>query len=169
MQAIPLLHEGVAERGLFLVLRRFKSNSREISINKLKRIVEENKGGKMHITIPITPVSKKNHQQIIMNPKTKRPMVIPSKQYRQYEKDCGAFLNPLPFTCIEEPVNVKCLYYMPTHRRCDLVNLQEATLDVLVKYGIIADDNSNIVASMDGSRVLYDKENPRTEIEIELL
>ena len=121
----------------------------------------------MHITIPITPITKKNHQQII---KAKgHYMVIPSKQYRQYEKDCGAFLNPLPFTCIEEPVNVKCLYYMPTHRRCDLVNLQEATLDVLVKYGIIADDNSNIVASMDGSRVLYSKEFPRTEIEIELL
>jgi Holliday junction resolvase RusA-like endonuclease len=49
------------------------------------------------------------------------------------------------------------------------VNLQESTLDVLVKYGILADDNSNIVASMDGSRVLYSKENPRTEIEIELL
>jgi Holliday junction resolvase RusA-like endonuclease len=58
---------------------------------------------------------------------------------------------------------------MPTHRRCDLVNLQESTLDVLVKYGILADDNSNIVVSMDGSRVLYSKENPRTEIEIELL
>ena len=123
----------------------------------------------MHITIPITPVSKKNHSAIIYNPKTKKPMLIPSKQYRQYEKDCGAFLNPLPFTCIEQPVNVKCLYYMPTHRRCDLVNLQESTLDVLVKYGILADDNSNIVASMDGSRVLYDKENPRTEITIELL
>ena len=49
----------------------------------------------------------------------------------------------------------------------DLVNLQEATLDVLVKYGVILDDNSNIVASMDGSRVLYDKNNPRTEIDIE--
>jgi hypothetical protein len=36
----------------------------------------------------------------------------------------------------------------------------------LVAYGIIADDNSNIVASMDGSRVLYDRENPRTEIYI---
>jgi Holliday junction resolvase RusA-like endonuclease len=55
---------------------------------------------------------------------------------------------------------------MPTKRRVDLVNLQESTLDVLVAYGIIADDNSNIVASMDGSRVLYDKQSPRTEIYI---
>jgi hypothetical protein len=35
-----------------------------------------------------------------------------------------------------------------------------------VKYGVIEDDNSNVVVSVDGSRVLYDKENPRTEVEI---
>lgn len=31
---------------------------------------------------------------------------------------------------------------------------------------ILADDNRNIVASVDGSVVLYDKENPRTEVTI---
>ena len=55
---------------------------------------------------------------------------------------------------------------MPTHRRVDQVNLLEATLDILVEYGVLADDNSNIVVSHDGSRVLYDKNNPRTEITI---
>ena len=118
----------------------------------------------MHITLGIAPITKKNHQQIV---KVKgKSIVIPSKQYKQYEKDCGAFITQIPFSAFEEPVNVKCIYYMPTRRRVDLVNLEEATLDVLVKYGILADDNSNIVASMDGSRVLYSKEFPRTEIEI---
>lgn len=121
----------------------------------------------MHITIPIAPVTKKNHSQIVKV--NGRPLVIPSKQYRQYEKDCGFFIDQIPFTTYDCPVNVKCEYYMATHRRVDLVNLQEATLDILVKYGVLMDDNSNIVASMDGSKVLYDKENPRTEIEIELL
>ena len=37
-------------------------------------------------------------------------------------------------------------------------------MDILVDAGILEDDNSNIVAGHDGSRVLYDKENPRTEI-----
>lgn len=69
-------------------------------------------------------------------------------------------------TKIDFPVNVKCLYYMPTRRIVDMVNLEEATLDILVKYGVLQDDNSKIVASMDGSRVLYDKLRPRTEIEI---
>ena len=121
----------------------------------------------MHIVIPLEPRTKKNHQQIIST--NGRPLVIPSKQYKQYEKDCGIFIDNLPFTTYDVPVNVKCEYYMGTRRRVDLVNLQEATLDVLVKYGVLVDDNSNIVASMDGSRVLYDKENPRTEIWIEEL
>lgn len=121
----------------------------------------------MHITIPLEPKTKKNHQQII---EVKgRPLVIPSKQFKQYEKECGFFIDALPFTTIDVPVNVKCVYYMATKRRVDLVNLQEATLDVLVKYGVILDDNCNIVASMDGSCVKYDKENPRTEIDIELI
>jgi Holliday junction resolvase RusA-like endonuclease len=118
----------------------------------------------MQIVIPITPVTKKTHQQII---KAKgRLMVIPSKQYREYEKACAEFIPQMPFNMFDCPVNVKCLYYMPTHRRVDLVNLLQCTCDILVKYGILKDDNSNIVVSMDGSRVLYSKEHPRTEIEI---
>lgn len=46
-------------------------------------------------------------------------------------------------------------------------NLIEAAHDVLVAGKIIADDNYTIIASVDGSRVLYDKSNPRTEIFIE--
>lgn len=118
----------------------------------------------MHITLGIEPRSKKNHQQIIQV--KGRPLVIPSKEYKQYEKDCAAFIDMVPFSTFDCPVNVKCVYYMRTKRRVDLVNLQEATLDVLVKYGVILDDNVNIVASMDGSKVLYSKEFPRTEIEI---
>ena len=48
----------------------------------------------------------------------------------------------------------------------DAVNLLQAVCDILVKYNVIADDNSNIIASFDGTRVLYDKEKPRTEITI---
>lgn len=120
----------------------------------------------MHITLGIEPKTKKNHQDIIYNKKTKRRMVIPSKQYRDYEKACAEFIPQMPFNTFDCPVNVECVFYMSTRRRVDLVNLEQAILDILVKYGILLDDNSNIVASMDGSKVLYSKENPRTEIEI---
>lgn len=45
-----------------------------------------------------------------------------------------------------------------------LSNLQEAADDILVAYGILADDCYRIVASHDGSRCLVDRDRPRTEI-----
>lgn len=120
----------------------------------------------LHFTIYLPPVTKKNSQQIIINKSTGRPMIIQSKRYRDYEKECGWFIQGKGEK-INEPVTVKCLFYMPTKRRVDLTNLLNAILDILVKYEVIADDNSNIVYSVDGSRVLYDKENSRTEVTIE--
>lgn len=55
---------------------------------------------------------------------------------------------------------------MPTRRRCDLTNMLEAVDDIMVKYKLLQDDNCKIIVGHDGSRVLYDKENPRTEITI---
>ena len=118
----------------------------------------------MKIVIQIPPTTKKNSQQIVW--KNGRPIIIPSAKYKMYEREARAFLTPVEAP-INYPVNVKCLYYMPTRRRVDLVNLQECTLDVLVKYGVLEDDESKIVVSMDGSRVFYDKKNPRTEVIIE--
>ena len=67
---------------------------------------------------------------------------------------------------IDYPITLRCIYYMPTRRKVDLCNLLEATCDMLVHHKVISDDNSGIVCSHDGSRVYYDKENPRTEVEI---
>ena len=61
---------------------------------------------------------------------------------------------------------LKCLFYMPTARKVDLTNLLEAADDALVTAGVLADDNSKIVVSHDGSRVLLDRDKPRTEIYI---
>lgn len=84
----------------------------------------------IQITIPITPVTKKNHQQIMRSSKTGKPFVMPSR------------------------------------RRVDLTNLLESADDALVAAGVLADDNSQIIVSHDGSRVLYDKDSPRTEVTI---
>ncbi|MDY3118203.1 MAG: hypothetical protein SOW18_01545, partial [Peptoniphilus sp.] len=64
-------------------------------------------------------------------------------------------------------LNLQCLYYMPTRHKVDLVNLLEATCDILVAAGLIEDDNCNVLAGYDGSRVRYDKENPRVRIVLE--
>lgn len=123
---------------------------------------------KLNIKIELPPVTKKNSQRIVNVKRGGKivPMIIPSARYKAYEKDAGWFLNRFAEMDISEPVNVKALYYMPTRRRVDLTNLHEALHDVLVKYRILEDDNSKIIVSTDGSRVLYDKDNPRTEITI---
>lgn len=124
-----------------------------------------------HYTIPLPPVTKKNSSQIIFTgakcpvcKRGKNVRLLPSKQYREYEEAalwCLQRKEP-----ITTPVNVKCLFYMPTARRVDLVNLLEAACDVLVAAGVLEDDNSDIVYSHDGSLVFIDRENPRTEIYI---
>ena len=124
-----------------------------------------------HYTIPLPPVTKKNSSQIIFTgakcPVCKRgrlARLLPSKKYREYEEAalwCLQRKEP-----IVTPVNVQCLFYMPTARKVDLTNLLEAADDALVTAGVLADDNSKIVASHDGSRVLLDRERPRTEIYI---
>ena len=116
-------------------------------------------------TIHGAPRTKKNSQQILINQKTRRPFVMPSKAYKEYEALCLSQLRKKE-TPISSPVNVECVYYMPTLRRVDLCNLLEATCDILTRAGVLADDNSDIVVSHDGSRVLYDKNYPRTEITI---
>jgi Holliday junction resolvase RusA-like endonuclease len=117
----------------------------------------------IEITVPLAPVTKKNSMRIVRNRKTGKRRIMPSQQYMDYETEavwhCKKARVQRP---IEEPVEVKCLFYMPTRRRVDLTNLLESIDDVLVRAGVLKDDHSGIIVSHDGSRVLYDKDNPRT-------
>lgn len=92
--------------------------------------------------------------------------MAPSEAFMQYQEKC-LWQIKRPYNPITARVNVRCVYYMATRRKVDLANLIEATCDILVKAKVLADDNSQIVAAHDGSRVDYDKKNPRAEIWIE--
>ena len=120
----------------------------------------------MELTLHGRPITKKNSQRIVSI--GGRPRVIPSAQFMDYEKSClfQIRMARVGGLKISSPVNVRCVYFMPTRHRVDLVNLLEATCDILVAAGILEDDNSNIVASHDGSYVNYDKYDPRVEISI---
>lgn len=118
----------------------------------------------MTIILPGEPRTKKNSGQIIMS--GGKPRLLPSKPYKEYRECCLWRIPGWQKTRINYPVNMKCVYYMATKRKVDLVNLIEATCDILVDAGVIADDNSKIVVSHDGSRVKLDRDNPRAEITI---
>ena len=120
----------------------------------------------IRFVLPVRPATKKNSGQIVM--RGSYPVLLPSKQYLQFEKDTQPyFLNVKKQTgIINFPVNIECNFYMETHRKVDLCNLLNAVDDAMVKAGLIIDDNRDIIAAHDGSRVFYDKANPRIEITI---
>jgi Holliday junction resolvase RusA-like endonuclease len=114
-------------------------------------------------TIPLCPRTKKNSGRIVHNGRYHK--LLPSEAFEQYQNDAGWYI-PNRGLKINYPINVKALYYMQTRGIVDLNGLNQGLHDVLVHYGVLKDDNSRIIVGTDGSKVLYDKENPRTEIEI---
>lgn len=119
----------------------------------------------MKLCIEGALVTKKNSMKIVMVRGKMR--LSQSDRYKAYAKLARYQLLPKrPVKPIDYPVNVRCVYYMPTNRRVDLTNLLAATLDILVDARILADDNAKIVVGHDGSRVEYRATEPRVEIEI---
>lgn len=115
----------------------------------------------LKIIIPINPVTKKNHSNVVMI--KGRPIVLPSKPYQEFEKKCKQYMPTLEKP-IDFPINLECHYYMETRRKCDITNLLQATCDILSKYKVLEDDNYSIVSSVNGTKAEYCKEYPRTEI-----
>ena len=120
----------------------------------------------MILTLTGTPRTKKNSQRIIRIGRGSK--IIPSEAYMDYAQECSVQLLAQKATNrgIDYPVNIAAVYYMPTRRKVDLVNLLEATCDILRDNFVVLDDCSDIIAGHDGSRVEYDKLHPRVEIEI---
>ena len=117
-----------------------------------------------NFTIPVIPRTKKNSQQVFV--RNGRIINIPSKLYKQFEKECLQVIPSKHRKKINYPINIKAIFYTESRRRIDLTNLLEALDDMLVKAEVIEDDCRDIVVSHDGSRVYWDKENPRIEVEI---
>ncbi len=112
------------------------------------------------------PLTKKNSQEIRRNSITGRSFISQNKRYEAYEEDAIWQLCAQHEKIPSSPVNVRCVYYRENRIRCDLVNLLEATDDILVRAGILSDDSFSIIGGHDGSRVLFDKYHPRVEITI---
>ena len=124
-------------------------------------------------TIPLDPRTKKNHQMIAGSGsrcpycgKHQKQFIRQGHANTEYTVKAYPYLQPKPDKPIATPVHIRYRFYMATRRKVDLLNLQAAADDLLVAADILADDNSGIVKSHDGTRVLYDKQNPRTEITI---
>jgi len=114
------------------------------------------------ITIPGSVRSKKNSKRIFARGPFKK--VLPSKAYEAWEKQARQSLwgkAIVPPICV--PCAVKATFYYKGQKP-DLSGAMESIADCL--QGIIwADDG--LIESWDGSRMVHDKENPRTEVTVE--
>lgn len=111
------------------------------------------------------PITKKNSSRVVRN--RGRVSVLPSGAYEEYELSALRQLLPKRNQCyVGGVVSVTFRYYMQNKRSWpDLVNLLQATSDILTKAGIIDDDKW--IADYDDSCIVgVDKGNPRVEITI---
>lgn len=123
--------------------------------------------------IPLDPRTKQD-SQVIAGSGPKCPICRkPAKQFiRQsyasttFSFKAARFLFPKPKEPIGGTVRLVYRLYMETRRMVDDLKLYAALDDILVKEKILKYDNIRIIRDRDGSRVLYDKENPRAEIYI---
>lgn len=131
------------------------------------------------LTLKGRPITKKN-SQIPIKTKSGKFFIIQSKQYRAYEKEClwqikeqliilslqQRLPKPVLFPIIGK-IQLQALYYMPDRRRPDLLNLLQATADIVEKAKVIENDRD--IVSFDGSRIMeVSKENPRVEVYIDI-
>lgn len=123
----------------------------------------------IHFTLPGDPRTKKNHQDIKTGYGGNK-YIRQNEGYLAYEDAClwqlKAIRQKLEKEMPPPPYIAKYTYYMASLRKVDGLNLQAATDDILVKANIFEDDNVRIIVGHDGSRVYYDKDNPRVEITI---
>ena len=124
-------------------------------------------------TIALDPRTKKNHMTIAgTGPKCpkcgkrQRLFVRQGSQNTKFSFDAARFLHPKPQEPLEGELHIIYHLFMQTRRRVDDLNLYASIDDILVTEGIIKDDSIKYIRSRDGSRVSYDKENPRAEIYI---
>ena len=123
--------------------------------------------------IPLDTRTKKNHMTIAgtgqrcpVCRKHNRQFVRQGRANTEYTAKAAKYLREKPEKPISGTVQLVYIVYTQTQKVVDDLNLYASLDDLLVKEKILKDDNRKIIRSRDGSRVLYDKENPRAEIYI---
>jgi Holliday junction resolvase RusA-like endonuclease len=117
---------------------------------------------KIKLILPGSIRSKKNSKRIVMAGKYSK--LIPSKAYLAWEKQAREYaqVQLRGSSLISDPVHVQVIAYY-RGRKPDLSGVLESVGDCL--EGIVWENDSQIM-SWDGSRLVHDKEKPRTEVQI---
>lgn len=128
----------------------------------------------MKLVIEGPPRTKKNHTRRIR--RGRRTFTVQSEAHEMWEVSAIVQLRmqhrrTLVFCAagtaygatIDAPANMRALVYRERNVG-DLLNYLASVSDALERAGVVADDR--LIVSVDGSRLLLDRERPRVEIEL---
>lgn len=103
----------------------------------------------LEITLEGIIPSKKNSKRIVG--RGKRMFIISSKNYLEWEREkVGDILEQLDeINAITTPIRLAISFSSATKRKWDLSNKVESIQDLLVKVGVLEDDNWSIVQELD--------------------
>lgn len=148
----------------------FKKSKATVCPNSVKSVLQPILQGKplkspknAYFTILGSIPSKKNSRPCFW--RNGRQYNVPSSAYTKWEKEAIRSLGQV--SLIEKVSCITMTLYPPTKRKADLGNKFESLADMLVKAGVLQDDNYFVVPKVVLIFGGVDKENPRAEVEIE--
>lgn len=111
--------------------------------------------------------SKKNSK--IMVCRGKFPTLLPSSDYRKWQKDALEQLakNKIPKKKLQSVPWISVIFYAPDNRKFDLSNKFESIADLLVDYGLLEDDNYSILGDIQLCFGGVEKDEPGALVEME--
>lgn len=93
--------------------------------------------------------------------------MISSQQYKEREKqkiiELKKQVEPMN---LNNQLKIEYEFYMPDRRKTDLSNKVESINDMFVEYGLLEDDNWQIIKEMQITCLWIEKDNPRCEVSI---
>ena len=113
--------------------------------------------------------SSKNHNPIVINPKTKKRMVVKNKRAKEDELIFGTQLNvhraeweKMLENAPPGPLFVVFYFHRKTRARWDFMNIVQGLADIMVMCGYLEDDDTKHFIPVWGGEE-HNKDNPGVE------
>lgn len=124
-------------------------------------MIEHDNKIKLTFHIPGLVPSKKNRHRVLVNRKTGKPFVRSDEQYQVWENEqLFRIKASQDFKRLKKPIencSIHLVFLGWDNRAWDLTNKAESIMDLLVRVGVLADDNWKVVNPLNLEVVPKDK------------
>jgi Holliday junction resolvase RusA-like endonuclease len=109
-----------------------------------------NKTSCLNIKVEGNIPSKKNSKRIVFSKSRNRPFLISQKNYLDWHTYALKTLKieRTEALGLQSTIRINLHISPPNKRKYDLTNKAESVMDLLVDYGVIADDNAQVVPEL---------------------